>query len=191
MITASRWLLLTAAALAIAGPTHAQTARDPARAAVERADEVARAAEEPQITDPTVFVKSAALGDLTGIELAKLARSKAQNADVRSFADRMLKDYGAFHKELETLAKRKRLDVPASLVYEDEQMVEQAAEKSEAEFDDWYARQMIAEQEKALALYQGAAKLPDAELAAFAKRTLPRLEEHHRMALALANAASP
>ena len=162
-----------------------QTPVDPAREKVERADERLREFQEAQITDPTVFVKSAALGNLAGIELAKLAQSKSQDAGIKAFAARMLKDYSAAHGELSAVARRERLDVPTSLVYEDEQRVGQAAEKSSAEFDSWYRQQMIIETQKALGLYQAAAKMDDARLAAFARKTLPMLEEHQRLAASL------
>jgi putative membrane protein len=165
---------------------------DPERARVERADAALKDSEgAAEITDPTVFVKSAALGELAGIELAKLARSKSQNAAIKDFAARVLQDQGTARAELAAIAKRKRMDVPASLVYEDEQMVNQADGKSGAEFDAWYSRQMITESQKAVALFEGAAKMQDAELAAFARKTLPTLEEHRRTAIALPQAAAP
>jgi putative membrane protein len=187
-IAAARLVLLSVAALAVSGPIQAQTnTQDPARAAVERADAIAREAfEDGVITDPTVFVKSAALGGLTEVALAKLAQSKSQNGGIRSFAGRMLKDHEALQKELAAVAKRKRLDVPTSLVYQDEQMVAEASEKSEAEFDTWYVQQMIAEHQKAIALFQSAAKMEDADLSAFAKKALPVLNAHHKAAAELA-----
>lgn len=171
--------------LSAASAVVAQAPVDPAREKVERADERLREFQEAQITDPTVFVKSAALGNLTGIELAKLAQAKSQDVGVKAFAARMLKDYTAAHAGLSAVAKRQRMDVPTSLVYEDEQRVGQAAEKSGAEFDAWYKQQMITESQKALGLYQAAARMEDAALAAFAKKTLPMLEEHQRLAAAL------
>jgi putative membrane protein len=164
----------------------ADSAVDPGRAAVERADAALKDSQGGEITDPTVFVKSAALGELTGIELAKLAQSKSQDAGIRSFAARVLKDQSAAHAELAALARRKRMDVPTSLVYEDEERVKQADGKSGAEFEAWYAQQMITESQKAVALFQAASKMEDAALAAFARKTLPTLEEHQRMAFAQA-----
>jgi len=207
-IAASRFLLLSAAALGLSSViqaqapalrngatpgvvevTGAQTSVNPEREKVERADAALKALQEEQITDPTVFVKSAALGELTQMELAKLARSKSQDANIRSFAARMLDDHDAIHIELTTIAKRKDFDVPVSLVYQDEQMVEQAAEITGAQFDAWYARQMITEYEKASALFRAAANMEDAELSAFAKKTLPALDEHQKLAMVLAGAA--
>jgi putative membrane protein len=161
------------------------------REAVERADEVLRSFQGAAITDPTVFVKSAALGGIAAIELAKLAQSKAQNANVRSFAARVLKDQQSMQTELAAVAKREKLDVPTSLVYEDEQMVNAVGEKSGAEFDTSYAQQMVAETRKAIGLFESAAKMQDSRLAAFAKKSLPTLQEQQRLASDLAQAASP
>jgi putative membrane protein len=171
--------------------TGAQNNTDPQREAVERADAAAKAFEEPEITDPTVFVKSAALGGMTEIELAKIAHAKSQDARVQSFAARLLKDHDALHQELTAIAKRKHLDIPTSLDYEDEQLVSQVAEKSGAAFDAAYSQHMITEYQRAIALFQSAAKMPDPELAAFAKKTLPTLEDHQRLAIALTSPARP
>ena len=175
----------------VVGSSGATQAVDPERQKVERADEAAKALEGVQITDPTVFVKSAALGGITGVELAKLAQANSQDANVRSFAARMLKDSEALHRELSAVAKRKRLDVPTSLVYEDEQTVKRGAEKSRAEFNAWYAQQMVTESQKAVALFNSASQMQDVDLAAFAKKALPTLEEHQRLALALGNELPP
>ncbi|MEJ1964923.1 MAG: DUF4142 domain-containing protein [Gammaproteobacteria bacterium] len=210
MLTAPRLMLLSAVALGasslllaqapfqrdtttqgVVGASGAAQTADPEREKVERADAALKDFEDTEITDPTVFVKSAALGELTSIELAKLAQSKSQDASIKSFAGRMLKDHDTIRKELAAIAKRKHLDVPTSLVYEDEQMLRQAAGKSNAEFDAWYARQMITENQKAIALFQRATKMQDAELAAFAKKTQPVLDEHQRIAIRIAGTTRP
>lgn len=161
------------------------------REAVERADEVLRSFQGGEITDPTVFVKGAALGGIAAIELAKLAQSKSQSANVRSFAARVLKERQAIQAELAAVAKREKLDVPGSLVYEDEQMVSAMAEKSGAQFDAAYVRQMSVESARAIGLFESAAKMQDSRLAAFAKKSLPTLEEHQRLATELGQPASP
>jgi putative membrane protein len=189
-MNAYRLLILSVAALAVPALTQAQ-AQDPGRAAVERADEVVRSLQEAQITDPTVFVKSAALGGMTEMELAKLAQAKSPNDAVRRFAARVLEDHQAIHAQLAAICKGKRLDVPTTLDYEDEQLVMQAAEKSDAGFDAWYLREMITEYQDAVGLYQAAAKMEDAELSAFAKKALPTLDDHQRMAVALVSAPQP
>jgi putative membrane protein len=150
---------------------------------------VTGAAAQDARTDPTVFVKAAALGELTQIELAKLAQSKTQDATIRAFAERMLKEHGAIDAELGALARRKGLDVPTSLVYEDEQTVKQGAARSGAAFDAWYAGLMRSEHQKAIALFEAATTMQDADFAAFAKKTLPALTEGQRLAATLGPAA--
>lgn len=159
------------------------------REAVERADEVLRSFQGGEITDPTVFVKSAALGGIASVELARRAQSRSQNAVIRGFAARVLKEQQAIDTELASIAKRERLDVPTSLVYEDEQMLQEADDKSGAEFDAWYVQRMTTELQKAIALFESATKMPDTKLAAFAKKTLPTLQEEQRLAADLAQAA--
>lgn len=166
-------------------------ASDPEREKVERADAALKDFQDDEITDPTVFVKSAALGGMAAMELAKLALSTSKDASIQAFAGRMLKDHDAIHRELAAIAKRKRLDVPTSLVYEDEQKLQQAAGKSGVEFDAWYAGQMVTECQKGIALFRGAAKLQDTELSTFAKKMLPALDQHQRLAIALAGAPRP
>lgn len=160
--------LLSALALIIPALLHAQEnanpqRADPQRAIVERADEVAKQFEDERITDPTVFVKSAALGLLTGTGLAKLAESKSTQADIRTSAGRALQRYQATRAELAAIAKRKHLDVPTSLVYEDEQMLGQGEEKSGAEFDVWYSDQMAMEQDREIALFRAATTMSDTD----------------------------
>jgi putative membrane protein len=161
------------------------------REAVERADAVLKSFQGVEITDPTVFVKSAALGALAAIELAKLAQSKSQNATVRTFAARVLKEQQSMQVELAAVAKREKLDVPTSLVYEDEQMLEEGRGKSGAALDEWYTRQMSTENQKAIALFESASKMSNTRLAAFARKALPTLQEQGRAALDLAQTPLP
>jgi predicted outer membrane protein len=130
MSTPRSFLILSAVVLAVSGLVQAQTPAsrgnpgpgvvevsgerpvDPNREKVERADALVREQQGGEITDPTVFVKSAALGGLTEIALAKLAQSKSQDADVKAFAARILKDHEAMRAQLSAVAKRQKLDVP-------------------------------------------------------------------------------
>jgi putative membrane protein len=154
----------------------AEPAVDPNRQAVERADAVLRATMEPVIDDPTVFVKGAALGTLTAIELAKLALSRSQDAAVRTFAEALRRNQEALRKELTAIAGRKRLDVTGSLIYQDEAMLEEGASRSGTPFDAWFVLQANDELLESVALFEAATKMKDRELAAFAKKSLPVLE---------------
>jgi putative membrane protein len=149
---------------------------DPAREKVERADEVVRELQGAVIDDPTVFVKAAGLGGLMLIEMAKLAQSKSRDPKVGAIAARVRASQQGMLAELRKVAGRKRLDVPTALVHQDEQVLQRAPADPGAEFDDWFLRQTNGEYLKAIALYEAAAKMKDAELAAFAQQALATLE---------------
>lgn len=163
----------------------AEPAVDPNREAVERADAVLRATMEPVMDDPTVFVKGAALGTLTTIELAKLAPAKSQDAAIRTFAEALRRNQETLRRELAAIAGRKRLDVTATLIYRDEAMLEAGASRSGAPFDTWFVRQANDELLKSVALFEAATKMKDRELAAFATKSLPVLESDRKALTAL------
>lgn len=132
--------------------------------------------------DPATFVKKAALGGMTEVELAKIAQTKAQDEKVRSFASRMVQDHSKANAELVTLAKGKGMQVPAALDAEHKAVVQKLSAKSGADFDSAYSKQMMEDHEKTVALFESASMSSDKELAAFAKKTLPTLKEHEQMA---------
>jgi putative membrane protein len=134
---------------------------------------------------PATFVKKAALDGMTEVELGKVAMSKAQDDKVRQFAQRMVADHGKANTELASIAKAKSLQVPTSLDAEHKSMVQALSSKSGTAFDTAYSEHMNEDHAKAIALFEGASKGTDAELASFAKKTLPTLKEHKQMAEAL------
>ena len=131
---------------------------------------------------PAEFVKKAAQDGMTEVELGKVALQKSSDANVRSFADRMVQDHGKANDELASIAKKKNLEVPAKLDAMHQKMVQQISAKSGADFDAAYASHMAMDHSKAVALFQNGATLPDADLAAFAKKTLPTLQQHKQQA---------
>jgi putative membrane protein len=135
---------------------------------------------------PETFVKKAALDGMTEVELAKVALQQSKDEKVRAFAERMVADHGKANKELASVAKSKQIDVPMALDAEHQAMVQSLSGKSGAAFDAAYSEHMRADHAKAVALFEGASKGTDTELATFAKKTLPTLQEHKKMADALA-----
>jgi putative membrane protein len=131
---------------------------------------------------PEVFVKNAALDGMAEVELGKIALSKSQNPEVRRFAQRMVTDHGKANQELATIAKSKGLETPASLDAEHRTMIANIEREDGAAFDKAYCEHMNMDHTKAIALFTSAEKSSDADLALFAKKTLPTLEEHKKMA---------
>lgn len=128
------------------------------------------------------FVTKATQAGMTEVELGKLALRKSTNPDVRKFAQRMVDDHGKAGAELASLARSSNLKVPTKLDTAHADMVQVMNDKSDADFDSAYVKDMMADHKQAVALFQQAQSLPDKPLAEFATRTLPTLQEHQRLA---------
>jgi len=61
---------------------------------------------------PQQFVTDAAMGGMKEVRLSQLAFANSQNAEVRKFASRMVKDHSAANLKLAAIAQAKGLDFP-------------------------------------------------------------------------------
>jgi putative membrane protein len=156
--------------LALSGASAAATAAD--------------AESTPPATD--VFVKKAALDGMTEVEAGKVALSKSEDPEIRSFAQRMVDDHGKSNEELESLAKSKGIMAPKKLDAEHEAMLNMLKAKSGKDFDHAYSEHMNMDHSKAITLFESAAGSNDPDLARFAKMALPTLKEHKVLAQGLA-----
>ena len=134
----------------------------------------------------TQFVQDAAQDGMTEVALGKAAAKKSTSAAVKAFGERMVTDHGKANAELAAIAQRQNLSVPKELDAKHRAMVEELSGKSGAAFDASYVQHMAGDHAKAIALFTEASKLSDADLAGFAKKTLPTLQEHKKMADELA-----
>jgi putative membrane protein len=137
---------------------------------------------EDSVPEPTVFVQQAAQTGLTEIEAAKVALARSQDPGIRSFAQRMVRDHGKSNVELATLATAKGIDAPTGLDAEHQAMLDQITSKTGADFDRTYSEHMHMGHTKAVALFEAAANSPDEAVSGFAKKTLPTLREHKKLA---------
>ena len=177
--------LIVASAL-IAGP-QAQT---PPRATPETPrpvqDPATRTAEKPHTdhaagaTDAdAAFVKKAADGGMAEVALAKLAQEKASNADVKSFAATLEKDHTAANDELKEVASKKNITLPASPSKNHQALHDKLAKLSGAEFDKAYVSAMLEDHQKDVREFARVSSASgDADVKAFATKTLPTLKDH-------------
>ncbi len=131
------------------------------------------------------FVNDAAAGGITEVEAGKLALEKSSSADVKTFANRMIKDHDAANEKLTALAHKLDIEVPDSATLT-QQAKQKVMEMRDDSFDKAYAANQVQAHKDTVALFQKEAASGDnAELKAFAKTTLPKLQEHLKMAEAL------
>jgi putative membrane protein len=134
----------------------------------------------------TDFVKKAAQAGMAEVAAGRMAMSKGQSESVKTFGQRMVTDHSKAGDELKTVAAKSGITVPSTTSSEQKAAAEKLGKMQGADFDKAYAKQMVSDHEEAVALFQKEASAgSDADLKAFAQKTLPTLQEHLKMAQAL------
>jgi putative membrane protein len=131
------------------------------------------------------FMVTAAADGHKELELARIAGQKAASQAVRELAQRIEKDHAQADWELKSLAQSKRVTLPTP----DHKTTIATLEK-DANFDRTYSTMMVADHKKAIALFERAAKSSDADVKAFAEKTLPALREHLTLSQVASTATS-
>jgi len=135
------------------------------------------------------FVQLATESGQKEVNLGNIALERAENPQVKKFAQRMVDDHTKANKELLDILNRKNVAVtaPADKQKQHEKIVEKIAEMRGAQFDRAYVRHLLQDHRKAVALFTAEAKNgQDPALKEFAEKTLPTLTEHLQMAQQLA-----
>lgn len=179
-------LLTTTAVVAVgllaAPPVFAQTGQTSHTAATSAKDALDQ--------EDRTFVKEAAIGGMSEVELGKIAQ-KSENADVKRFADRMIEDHTKANEQLTSIVTGLGVDMPKTLDSEHERMREKLQPLHGKAFDDQYTHDMVEDHSKAVKLFQQEERSGhNTELKQFAQKTLPTLEEHQKMALELSRRLS-
>ncbi len=129
------------------------------------------------------WISQAGMAGLAEVQMGNLALQKAQSADVKAFAQRMVTDHTTANEELVQLTTAKGLTLPAQLAGEHQAGLEHLTGLSGAEFDKAYMEHMVADHEKAVGLFTtGSNSAQDPDIKAYAAKNLPILQEHARLA---------
>jgi len=129
------------------------------------------------------FAAAAAQANLGEVALGHLANERGEHADVRQFGERMVSDHTTAYNRLKDAASGLKVTLP------DDPGATQNAQKQKLSalhgtaFDKAYARLMVEDHKKAIALFQNEAQEgTHDDLTQYAEKTLPILQEHQRMA---------
>jgi len=133
-------------------------------------------------TADTGWLTKAAEANLAEIETGRLAESKASNSDVKQFGQHMAEDHSKANAELGDLARKKGMTLPTRPDEMHTKAAADLADLSGADFDRKYMDMMVTDHEKAVALFESHTDSSDADVKAFAEKTLPTLKHHLQMA---------
>jgi putative membrane protein len=136
-------------------------------------------ADSATVLADTAFAAKAAIGGMAEVALGKIAAAKASDSQVKEFGNMMVMDHGKANAELMSIAKTKNIMLPAALDAEHQAKSDSLSKLSAKDFDKAYAKTMVEDHKKTLALMQAeAAGGQDAELKAFAAKTAPVVQHH-------------
>ena len=139
---------------------------------------VSNAVSRATTDDPDDFMTAAAQGGMAEIEMGKLASTKAQNPEVKKFGQMMVTDHTAVGNDLKALAAKKNFKLPAD-VGSHKSDIDDLAKLSGADFDKEYVKEMVDDHETDVSEFEKqAANSPDADVKAFAAKSLPILKKH-------------
>jgi len=125
------------------------------------------------------FVKKAADGGMAEVALAKLAQTKSANAEVKAFAQKLEQDHSKANDELKTLAESKQVTLPSAPSKVHAAKESQLSKLTGAAFDRAYVADMLADHKKDVAEFERqSTHAADADVKAFAAKTLPTLKDH-------------
>jgi putative membrane protein len=125
------------------------------------------------------FLTTAIRDGLAEVELGKLGAQQGSAAEVKQFAEQMVKDHQAANEKLMAAAQ----GATPSPDKKAQTALGKLKGMSGAKFDQAFMRQMVEDHVKAVALFQREAKSgKDEQVRNLAGEILPTLEEHLRMA---------
>jgi putative membrane protein len=139
------------------------------------------------------FLKQAAQNGHAEVEASKLAQTKATQADVKSFAGKMVEEHQKASQELAALASSKGVKLPEGPSLMQKAKLKMLSGADGAKFDKRYAENFgVKAHEDTVKLFKNAAAgAKDADVKAFAQKTLPTLEQHLTMARSMEATVAP
>lgn len=133
--------------------------------------------------DDKTFVKEAAVGGLTEVQLGKLAQEKGSSDAVKQYGQRLVDDHSKANDELKRVASEANMTVPDSTDSKHQAQIDKLSKLSGAQFDQAFIKDQVRDHEEDVRRFQAEAQSgSNAQVKSFASSTLPALQEHLTMA---------
>ena len=125
------------------------------------------------------FIRAAAEGNAAEIGLAEVAVRKAQNPQVRDYAQQLIRDHEQSNGELQQLAVTRGITWPVAIKKSDARMLDKYENMNGADFDRSVMNHWVKDHREDIKEYDKAAKhAQDPQVKQFAISTLPTLRQH-------------
>jgi len=134
------------------------------------------------------FVKNEAAAGMAVVKLAGLGAQKAVRADVKTFAEMIVKDHTKANEELIKLAETKGVELSAVIDSKHADTFQKLEKTESADFDKEFLAEMTSGHKKCVSNFEDAAKdSKDSDLKMWAEKMLPALKTHLEQAKELAS----
>lgn len=128
------------------------------------------------------FLDKSSQGNVTEVELAKLALQKSHNSQVRAFAQRMIHDHEMLARNMKPFVEHAGLQPSTSMNEEHQHVYDKLKGLSGAEFDKEYVEDMDKDHHEDLKMFQDEVNsTQDARLKAAVESGEKVIAEHTRM----------
>jgi len=126
------------------------------------------------------FVMKAASGGMMEVEASQIAQQNARHERVKAFADMMVRDHTNANNELKGFASSRGLTIPQdSLMTKHKTHLDDMRKMTGKAFDKHYINMMLNDHNKDISAFEKASNnSKDADLKAWASKTLPTLKMH-------------
>jgi predicted outer membrane protein len=130
------------------------------------------------------ILKDIAMADMGEIEGGKLAQSKGQSSEVKSFGQQMIDDHSANLKEVQALAQARGVTLPTEPDAKHKAMAAKLEKMSGDAFDKAYMKQAGVQDHKTVhsKLMAASKKAKDPEVKALVEKTEPVVAQHLKSA---------
>jgi putative membrane protein len=124
------------------------------------------------------FMKKAAKAGMKEIAISQAVLDHLANPQLKEFARQMITDHTNANNQLLALAQQKGVEIPPK----DEASLTEGWSEKTGDVDRKYIDVMVSDHEEAVKLFEKASQSSDADVAAFAQKTLPVIQHHLQMA---------
>lgn len=129
------------------------------------------------------FVTKAAQGGMAEVTLGTIATKQGHSRPVKAFGAQMVQDHGKANKELIALAKKLGVKLPKAVSPEQQTEIARLTKLKGEAFDKAYMETMVKDHKQDVADFEKEAKSGEnAQVKAWAAKTLPTLQLHLKMA---------
>jgi len=133
--------------------------------------------------DEKTFMLAAATGGMMEVEAANIALQQSSDPAIKAFANKMIADHTKANQELSGIANGVGMQLPATLADDKAQHLAGLKKLKDKKFDEQYMTMMLADHALTVQLLTEGKSLANAQIKAFAAKTLPVVTGHYNEAV--------